>query len=109
MAELEPGHPDELLMLLNNWLNQANAETGTLLPHGISPQEWAVRQFIKSWRKPVRSSLDAIEASIDDALKALESIDVKSAKQHLEIARQTIGESLRDDLGLYDWNKESDD
>jgi hypothetical protein len=50
MAELEPGNPDELCQMLVNWLNQANDSSGTLLPVGISPTEWAVRQFIKAWR-----------------------------------------------------------
>jgi hypothetical protein len=108
MAELEPGHPDELRTLLTNWLNQANDPMGTLLPPGITPTEWAVRQFINSWRKSVRSSIDSIENSLQEAHKALNSCNVASAKYHVESATQTLNESLRDDLGLYEWNRESE-
>ena len=45
MAELEPGHPDELLERLTNWLNQANYPIGSL-PPDVTPTEWAVRNFI---------------------------------------------------------------
>ena len=108
MAELEPGHPDELQSLLTNWLNQANEPTGVLLPQGIAPTEWAVRQFINSWRKPIRSSIDSLEASLQEALSALDRGDVATTRHHVECARQTLGEDLRDELGLYEWNRESD-
>jgi len=108
MAELEPGHPDGLHTLLANWLRQANEPTGELLPMGIPPTEWAVRQFINAWRKPVRSSIDSLEASLREALRALDSGDLPTARHHVECARQTLGDDLRDDLGIYEWHREHD-
>ena len=108
MAELEPGHPDELMAMLNNWMKQANEPDGNLLPEGITPTEWAVRQFVKSWRKPVRSSIEHIESLLQEAIAAIDRGEGPSAKRQIEAARQAIDEGLRDDLGLYDWNRESD-
>jgi hypothetical protein len=105
MAELEPGHPDELQVMLTNWVNQANDPIGSL-PPGVTPTEWAVRNFIESWRKPVRNSLDSIEESLHKALAALKVGDIAAAAFEIESARQTLGEDLRDELGLYDWNRE---
>ena len=105
MAELEPGHPDELLERLTNWLNQANDPIGSL-PPDVTPTEWAVRNFIDTWRKPVRAGLDSIEASLNKALAALKSGDVKTAEFEIECSLQTLGEDVRDELGLYEWNRE---
>ncbi len=105
MAELEPGHPDELREMLTNWLNQANDPIGSL-PAGVTPTEWAVRNFIDSWQKPVRDGLDSIEESINKALAALRSGDTPAATFELECARQTLGEDVRSELGLYEWNRE---
>jgi hypothetical protein len=38
MAELEPGHPDELVQTLRNWLQEANSPVGTL-PEGMDAVE----------------------------------------------------------------------
>src|SRR5262245_8523239 len=108
MAELEPGHPDELLKLLTNWLKQANEPDGKLLPEGIAATEWAVRQFIRSWRKPVRDSIDSIESLLHEAIEAIDRGDAAAAKGNIDAARQTLGEDLRDELGLYEWNRESE-
>ena len=105
MAELEPGHPDELQAMLTNWLNQANDPIGSL-PPGVTPTEWAVRNFIESWRQPVRSSLDAIEESLHKALAALKAGDTAAAVFEIDLARQALGEDVRDELGLYHWNRE---
>ena len=105
MAELEPGHPDELLERLTNWLNEANDPIGSLPPN-VTPAEWAVRNFIDTWRKPVRDGLDSIEESLDKALAALKTGDVNAAAFEIECARQTLGEDVRDELGLYEWNRE---
>jgi hypothetical protein len=56
MAEIEPGHPNELLERLNNWVNRANDPIG-LLPPNVTPTEWAVRNFIDTWRKPIRAGI----------------------------------------------------
>ena len=45
MAELEPGHPDELVPTLHNWLREALNPIGSL-PAGTDPVECAVRRFI---------------------------------------------------------------
>jgi hypothetical protein len=105
MAELEPGHPDELLEQLTNWLNQANDPIGSLPPN-VTPTEWAVRNFIDTWRKPVRAGLDSIEESLSKALAALKAGDVKAAAFEIECSLQTLGEDVRDEFGLYEWNRE---
>ena len=105
MAELEPGHPDALQEMLTNWLNQANDPIGSL-PPGVTHTAWAVRNFIESWRKPVRSGLDSIEESLHKALEALKTGDTAAAAFEIECARQTLGEDVRDELGLYEWNRE---
>ena len=105
MAELEPGHPDELQQSLTNWLNQANEPIGSL-PPDVTPVEWAVRNFIDAWRKPVRSGLDSVEQSLHKALLALRAGDIDSAAIEIECSLQTLGEDVREELGLYDWNRE---
>ena len=105
MAELEPGHPDELRMMLTNWLNQANDSIGSL-PAGMTPTACAVRNFIDSWRKPVRGGLDSIEESLNKALAALKAGDTKAAVFEIECSLQTLAEDVRDELGLYEWNRE---
>lgn len=105
MAELEPGHPDELVKTLRNWLAQANSPIGSL-PEGTDAVEWAVRRFIDSWRRPVRSAIEVIEECLQSATTAIEGGDSKKALIEIDSIRQLIGESLRDELGLYDWNKE---
>jgi hypothetical protein len=105
MAALEPGHPDELRVVLTNWLKQASDPIGSL-PVGITPVEWAVRNFIDGWRKPVRASIDALETSLKTALEAMEKGDMAKARFEIECSLQTLGEDLRDELGLYEWNRE---
>ena len=105
MAALEPGHPDELREMLTNWLNQANDPIGSL-PANVTPTEWAVRNFIDAWRKPVRASLDSIEESLNKALAAMKAGDTGAAVFEIECALQALGEDVRDELGLYDWNRE---
>jgi hypothetical protein len=106
MAELEPGHPDELLEMLTNWLNQASDPIGRL-PPGVTPAEWVVRNFINAWRKPVRTGIDSIEASLKRALEAIKAGNPSAATFEIECSLQTLAEDIRDDLGLYEWNKES--
>src|SRR5436190_2102461 len=105
MAEFEPGHPDELVQTLRNWLDQANSPLGSL-PEGMDPVNWAIRQFIQSWQGPIRSAIESLEESLGDAMSACERGDTNAAMMEIDSARQTIGENLRDELGLYDWNKE---
>jgi hypothetical protein len=105
MAELEPGHPDELLERLTNWLNEANNPTGSLPPN-LTPTEWAVRNFIDTWRLPVRAGLDSVEESLKRALAALKTGNTDAAVSEIECSLQTLGEDVRDELGLYDWNRE---
>ena len=56
MAELEPGHPDELVRNLRNWLREANDPIGTL-PEGMDATEWAVRRFIDAWSQTLQEDL----------------------------------------------------
>lgn len=106
MAEFEPGHPDELVERLTNWLNQVNEPVGSL-PPGVTPAEWAVRNFIDMWHKPIRDGLDAIEASLNQALTALASGDAQAATFEIQCSLQTLAEDVRNELGLYDWNREA--
>jgi len=105
MAELEPGHPDELTQQLANWLKEANDPIGTL-PAGLPPTEWAARRFIDTWRKPARDAIDSVEECLAKAEEELRQGHVDAAKTLIAVARQTIGEDIRDHLGLYDWNRE---
>lgn len=105
MAELDPGHPDELRKLLTNWLNQAQDPVGSL-PAGVTPIEWAVQQFIESWRQPVRGGIDSIEASLTKALEALKAGKTSDAVFEIECSLQTLAEDVRDELGLYEWNND---
>ena len=105
MAEFEPGHPDELVETLRNWLDQANSPLGSL-PAGTDPVNWAIRQFIQSWQRPVRAKLELLEECFEDVVAACERGDTKAAILEIDSARQILQEGLRDHLGLYDWNKE---
>ena len=104
MAELEPGHPDELVRTLHNWLREASDPIGSL-PVGTDPVEWAVRRFIAWWVAPLRGSIDEIEDCLRQAGEACRAGDAAAAAAEIELARQVLGESLRDHLGLYSWNE----
>jgi hypothetical protein len=104
MAELEPGHPDELVHTLRNWLREASDPIGSL-PTGTDPVEWAVRRFIAWWVAPLRGSIDEIEDCLRQAGEACRAGDAAAAAAEIELARQVLGESLRDHLGLYSWNE----
>jgi hypothetical protein len=107
MAELEPGHPDELVQAMTNWLRQSQSAEGELLPAGIEPIEWAVRRFIDSWKGSARVAVESVERSIHRAIGLCDSgASLAEISKELEIARQELGVSLRDELGLYEWNKE---
>lgn len=106
MAELEPGHPDELVQKLRNWLREANSPIGTL-PEGLDAVEWAVRRFIDYWKTPAGSAIEGIEESLYRAMELCDSgAPLSEIKNEIDLARQTLQEDLRDHLGLYDWNKE---
>jgi hypothetical protein len=105
MAELEPGHPDELCERLVNWLMQAASGIGSH-PADVTPTEWAVRNFIDAWRKPVRAGIDSVESSLQRALVSLRRGDPTTAAVEIEHAMQTLAEDVRDELGLYEWNRE---
>jgi hypothetical protein len=105
MAELEPGHPDELVQTLRNWLREAQSPDGSL-PIGTDPVEWAIRRFIASWSAPVRATIEEIENCLCSALDLCGLGKMHEAQSEIDSARQLVAESLRDDLGLYPWNKE---
>jgi hypothetical protein len=108
MAELDPGHPDELIKLLTNWLRESQSPVGSLLPVGIDPAEWAVRQFINSWKQTARRAIESIEESLSKAEALCTSGGSREEiVAEVENARSTLQEDLRDHLGLYDWNKEN--
>jgi hypothetical protein len=106
MAELEPGHPDELTKLLKNWLQQTDDPIGSL-PEGTDPVEWAIRRFIDSWKKPIRSTIEVIEECLNSALELCDAGDSAEARAEIDSALQLVRESLRDELGLYEWNEEN--
>lgn len=107
MAEQEPGHPEELVTALRNWLREANSPIGSL-PDGMDATEWAVRRFIDTWKSTARNAIESVEESLNRAMALCDSeapfIEIQS---EIDLARQTLQEDLRDHLGLYDWNKES--
>jgi hypothetical protein len=105
MAEFEPDHPDELVKTLRNWLREAQSPLGSL-PEGMDPVEWAVRRFLASWAGPIRVAIEGLEEDPQSALKASKAGDLRGAQVAIESAQQTIAEDLRDELGLYSWNKE---
>jgi hypothetical protein len=104
MAELEPGHPDELVRTLRNWLREATDPVGSL-PAGTDGVDWAVRRFIASWAVPIRGTIQVLEECLDCAVQSLAVGDVIKARTEIESARQLVSESLRDELGLYPWNE----
>jgi hypothetical protein len=104
MAELEPGHPDELVRTLRNWLREAQDPVGSL-PAGTDPVEWAVRRFIALWAGPVRNSIQVLEERLEFAIQALAVGDTATARSEVESAQQLVRESLRDELGLYLWDE----
>jgi hypothetical protein len=107
MAEFEPGHPDELVKLITNWLRAAQSPYGTLLPIGIDPVEWAVRQFIDKWKVSARRAIESIEENLSRAEMLCSSGGAREAvAAEIDNARSTLQEDLRDHLGLYGWNKE---
>jgi len=105
MAELEPGHPDELVRTFRNWLREAQDPIGSL-PAGADPVEWAVRQFINSWAGPVRATIRELEECLEAAGRALAAGDSATAVSEVEAAGQLGRESLRDELGLYPWDED---
>jgi hypothetical protein len=106
MAEFEPGHPDELVQVLTNWLRRAQSPIGSL-PEGSDPSEWVVRQFIDQWRRPARAAIDSVESSLYRAMDLCSSLQgAEAIKEEIDSARQVLQEDLRDHLGLYDWNRE---
>jgi hypothetical protein len=106
MAEMEPGHPDQLAIRLRNWLREANSPIGTL-PEGMDAAEWAVRRFIDTWKNSARAAIESVEESLLQAMALCDSGAPQSAvKVEIDMARQTLQEDLRGHLGLYDWNKE---
>ncbi len=106
MAELEPGHPDELVQTLRNWLREGNDPIGAL-SQGMDPVEWAVRRFIDTWKNQARTAIEGVEESLDRAMSLCDSkSSFDEIKSEIDLARQALQEDLRDHLGLYDWNKE---
>jgi hypothetical protein len=106
MAELEPGHPDELVQILRNWLREAMSPTGTL-PQGMDAVEWAVRRFITVWKTKAQSAIEGVEESLIQAMEMCDAgASLADIKDEIDMARQTLQEELRDHLGLYYWNKE---
>lgn len=105
MAELEPGHPDELVQTFRNWLREGESPIGTL-PEGMDAIEWAVRRFINSWQTPARNAIDSVEESLNRVMLLCDSgASLPEIKDEFDLARQTLQEDLRDHLGLYDWNR----
>jgi hypothetical protein len=49
-----------------------------------------------------------VEAAIASAISAIQKGDIKTATFELECAQQELAEDVRDELGLYDWNREQE-
>lgn len=106
MSELEPGHPDELVETLRNWLREANSPIGNL-PEGMDAVEWAVRRFIDTWKSGARSAIDGVEENLSRAIALCDSgSPVSEIKKKIELALEALQEDLRDHLGVYDWDQE---
>lgn len=104
----EPGHPEELKQVLRNWLAQAQSPIGSL-PAGTDPVDWAIRQFIIYWEKPVRAGLENLEESLNRARKLCTSQSPHSEiSAEIDYAFQIIEEDLRCELGMSIWNKRAE-
>jgi len=108
MAEMESGNPDELCETLTKLLDRANDPIGSL-PAGVTPVEWAVRNFIASWRDPIRDGLDNIDEHLAKAIAALAASNVKDAMFEIECARQAVAEDIRVEMGLTQWHRDDEE
>src|SRR5687767_14104387 len=104
----ERGNRDELMQVLRNWLDQAQSPIGSL-PEGTDPVDWTIGQFIDYWEKPVRRGLENLEASLNRVRELCDSQAQHSEiRSEIDYAFQIIGEDLRCELGIFDWNKGSE-
>ena len=102
----EPGNPTDLQQALHNWLQQAHSPYGTLLPVGIDPNRWVVKQFINYWEKPARGAIRSLEKSLSRVRALCDTGgDPQAIRDEIDLAFQIIGEDLRQALGLYEWNE----
>ena len=56
----------------------------------------------------MRESIDQIELLLRKAIGAIQSQRPDDAVADIEGAMQEIRETVRDELGLYDWNREGE-
>jgi hypothetical protein len=89
-----PGHSDELVRTLRNWLREASNPIGSL-PTGTDSVEWALRRFIAWWVAPLRGTIDEIEDCLGLAKEACRAGDTAAAAAEIDSMRQIVGESLR--------------
>jgi len=105
LAEMEAGHPDELTATLRALLKEASDPVGSL-PAGIDPTEWAVRRFIEVWKGPARSAIKEIEGRLRTAAELCGTGKAADAVLEIDLARQILGEDLREHLGLHDLHED---
>jgi hypothetical protein len=98
-----PGHSDELVRTLRNWLREASNPIGSL-PTGTDSVEWALRRFIAWWVAPLRGTIDEIE----DCLTGQGGVQGRGYGRRCRGDRLDAANSRRepaDHLGLYSWNE----
>lgn len=91
MAELEPGHPDELIRTLHNWLREASDPIGSF-PTGTDPVEWVVRRFIAGGSSLLRGSIDELEDCLRQAGEACKAGETAAAAAEIELAASALRE-----------------
>ena len=65
-----------------------------------------MRNFIDTWRSPVLGGLRLDRRITEEGAQALKAGDKDAAVFEIECSLQTLGEDVRDELGLYEWNRE---
>ena len=65
------------------------------------------RRFIDSWKVSAGTAIESVEECLNRAKALCDSgASLAEIRRELDTACQELGVSLRDELGLYDWNKE---
>jgi hypothetical protein len=105
----EPGHPEDLKQALQNWLREAQSNEGAL-PEGTDPIDWAIQRFIAYWEKPTRQAIRSLEETLSRARELCDAnAPPQEIRNEIDYAFQIIGEDLRVELGLYEWNESEAD
>lgn len=86
---------EEIEEVLSNWIREAMASEGELLPKGIEPAKWVTKQFLGWWRD------NALASAIDDAEGAAEAVRHELTKLG-EINNAELYETMHELIHLTD-------